>query len=161
MQKQNSNPFSNLKTNASFYILENVLKNSEELNKKVQNCFITLTKNKNDVYYFYKNKKFFTSLLRKVNLNSIVPSKDIDQLNTYIDDLLIEEENVNLLTWYVRRVLNLADSLSTAKVCIPEYLHKHLSDLTFNGEKDATFLYVKECYDSLEEAPLKNILLGI
>jgi coenzyme F420-reducing hydrogenase alpha subunit len=143
------------------YLLEDLKRYSDTLEEKMHKYFLQVTKDVPDSYFKNKTVTLRNAKVSTINCYSYLNHEQITKLEQYVEDYLEEQENLNKLRWYLTRIFNLADCLKTAKECIPEHLHKYLTVIDFNGDKDVISLRDQALYDALEEAPLKNTILGL
>lgn len=143
------------------YLLEDLKRHSAALEEKLHKYFLTVTKDVPESYFKKSTVLLKNAKIAKNNSYDYLSHEQIITLEQYAQDYLEELENQNKLRWYLTRIFNMANNIHTAKECIPEHLHKHLTYIDFNGENDVASLKDQELYDALEEAPLKNTILGL
>lgn len=143
------------------YLLEDLKSYSNVLEEKMYKYFLLVAKDVPGSYFKSKTITLKNSKVATVNCYSYLNHEQITTLEQYITEYTEELTSVDKLRWYLTRIFNLADCVNTAKVCIPDHLHKYLTVIDFNGDKDVSYLLDQELYAVLEEAPLKNTILGL
>jgi hypothetical protein len=153
---------SHLKTAIFFALIQENLKNKDKLKDRMEIVFKEITKNIDNIYYQYNSVILPNSnSVTYKNKPLVLNEKDAVYLNAAIDEYRNSAIDVDSVSWYIKSLLNLADSTETIKSCIPPHLHKHIPDMECLGTHSSDKLMSKHHYDLLEEASLKNTLLGI
>jgi hypothetical protein len=143
-------------------LLEENSKNRNTLKERMETVFTEITKGIDNIYYQYNGVILPNSnAVTYKNKPLVLNEKDAVYLNATIDEYLNSAIDVDSVSWYIKSLLNLADSTETIKNCIPPHLHKHIPDMECLGTHSSDKLMSKHHYDLLEEASLKNTLLGI
>jgi hypothetical protein len=143
-------------------LLEENSKNRNTLKERMETVFTEITKGIDNIYYQYNGVILPNSnAVTYKNKPLVLNEKDATYLNAAIDEYLNSVIDVDSVSWYIKSLLNLADSTETIKSCIPPHLHKHIPDMECLGTHSSDKLMSKHHYDLLEEASLKNTLLGI
>jgi len=154
--------YSLLKTAIYTALLEENLKNKNTLKERMEIVFTEITKGIDNIYYQYNGVILPNSnAVTYKNKPLVLCEKDAIYLNATIDEYLNSANDVDSVSWYIKSLLNLAYSAEAIKNCIPPHLHKHIPDMEYFGTYSSDKLMSKHHYDLLEEASLKNTLLGI
>ena len=161
MQKQDLDPLLMQKSSALWEILLPYTNRVNYLRDTAFKYFLKLSSNNLNFYYSYKGIDFKLVNTAYINLVTLLNEKELLSLEEQVEYLHKNLEELNVLKWYITRILNNADSLDTATKCIPSYVHKHIEFTYFLGKSTVDALYVEEYYSLLEEAPLHNVILGI
>lgn len=134
----------------------------DTLLSNIINRYESLTANNPNTYYRYKYLILpHSKAIKEGNSPLILSKEEMASLNAEIEFYIQEQTQVNQLICYLRRIFNNADSITTVKQCIPEYLHYLINIEIFTGPETVDSLKIVELYELLEEAPLKNTLLGV
>jgi hypothetical protein len=149
------------KTVALKELLHIIGKECRDTYEQITNKLNTYAANKQGVYFSYKKVALYTDTTRKICLSKLINIEQLEEMKALIDSF--EEEVINdyYLQRYIVKVFNCSKDLDTAKKCIPSYLHKYLTSVTFTGSDSADTLHDEQCYSLLEEIPLKNTILGL